>query len=814
MSGGSSELSGPWRGLPAAQATELPVHIQAARLGFTGDDDAPVAKFGQWTPLQVKLDVRAVVPEAAELVIEAPDADGITTVQTVPLPLEQTEPGRTVTTAELGVWAYLRPIGETDVLLQVRTVEGGRPLSDPYRLRVGRLRDLLAYSVLFMGTTPPRFELPKPVGGDQAGSGGLRGGRILTATVRTVEELPGHWFGYESIDLIVVLAGADTEGFVRQLWSAEAAAAVRQRREALHEWVRRGGRLVVAGGSAADALASLPDLQELLPASIRGSRQVDLAVLHWNARASSQFGAFHGALGSKTGRFPVANLVRKSHPAARILIPPPERQRDPSLIPLAAQWPVGLGRVTLIAFDLHRPPFVEFPLRAEFWDWVLREAGANRASAGSEGKAKPADADLSEEEDELAVALRTHADAFEGIPVITFGWVAVLITLYLLLVGPAEYFLLKRLIGRQEWTWVTFPIIVLTVTVLAFTTAASLKGDRLCVNKLDVVDIDAATGRVYGTTWLALFSPRIDRYSLTVQSHPQWAEATDTVIGWWGAPRGPRAGLLPRQYRWLSWSASPLATVENVPIQVWSTKAFVALWSGRWPMGQPLLTTQLEHPPADPQAVIGSFTLQLPIPVLTDCVLFYAGQAYPVPGGIIQRGQPVRVVLDRGSRADQWLQRESRLEDLLLRAPLYRERLGPGRAAVAVAAAAATSPVASQAAAALEPLPLLGILFHEGSLSFTEGVFPRNASLRRLDQSWRLGPEHTSEIILVGRAVLPVGPAEEQLAGPFSPSMLWWHEPPASGLARTPLTGNGRQETWLRIYLPIASPSVAGQPEP
>jgi hypothetical protein len=800
---------------PKASAHEWPVRITAARLGFPGRDDAPLARFGQWTPLDVTLQLQAAVHTTAELVISAPDSDGITTIQKVPLPLETVEAGATVSTMAVGAWTYVRPIGDTDLLIQVRTADGGQMLSEPFRLRLGRLRDTLAYNVLFLGLNPTHFELPKLAGEDAAPAGTLRGGRVLTATVTAVEQLPGHWFGYDTVDLAVLLLGHESRAFVEQLWSSQASPIVQQRREALLEWVRRGGRLVVAGGSLADMVGRLPHLQDILPVTIRGQRPVDLLVLHWNAPLSSQLGVFHGALGSKQGRFPVADCIRKPHSTARVLIPPPERQQDSSLILAAAQWPFGLGRISFVAFDLHGPPFTDFPLRSEFWDWILREAGAARASVGSEGKPKPLDADVSEEEDELAVALRAHTDTFEGIPVISFGWVAVLLGLYLLVIGPLEYWFLKRLIGRQEWTWVTFPIIVLTVTGLALVSASRWKGHELRINKLDVVDVDVATGRIYGTTWLGLFSPRIEPYTLCVTGQPDWVETTtDTVIAWWGAPRSPRAGLLRRQYEWSAWQDQPLGVLRDVPIQVWSTKAFVASWKGQWPAQEPRVRSQLEHPPADSRGVIGTFTVELPVPVLTDCVLFYGGQAYPVPGGVILRGQKIRVVLDGGTRADQWLQRESRLEELLLRAPVYRERLGPVRGVAAVAPPDRSSP-GVEAGANSSTLPLFGLLFHEGALSFAEGVFPRNASLRRLDQSWRLHPEHISEIILVGRALLPVDDAERQLSGPFSPSLLWWRQSPDSATPRTPLTGRGRQETWVRMYLPIASSSsVAGQPSP
>jgi hypothetical protein len=807
-------------GANTVQAAEWPVQIRAARLGFAGDDGQPLARFGRWAPVEVILEVRAPVQTTAKLVMSAPDPDGITTWQHVPLPLAGVEVGRTVSTGQLDVGVYVCPVGETDIVLQVRSGEDERPLSEPFRLRVGRLREALGYSVLFLGVTPQQFELPRPVGaGESTHIAALRGGRIITATVTAAEQLPLHWCGYEAVDLAVLVLGKECQPFLQQWWSESASSGMRQRQAALQEWVRRGGRLVVAGGSAAASVAQWPRLQQMLPATINGVRRRDLVVLHWNARASSQFGAFHSALGSKAGPFPVAELIGKPQAGVRLLIPPPERQQDTSLIPVAWQWPYGLGRVTLIAFDLHGAPFTEFPLRAEFWDWVLQEGGANRASVGSEGRPKPTDADLSEEEDELAVALRTHADAFEEIPVISFGWVAVLIALYLLLIGPLEYLLLKRFIGRQEWTWAVFPVVVVTVAGVCFATAAYLKGEELRINKMDVVDVDTAAGRIYGTTWFSLFSPRIARYTLSVMPHSSWAEADpQTVLSWWGAPRGPRAGLLPRQYRWSGERDQPLSVLADVPIQVWSTKAFVANWAGRWNAAGARVQSQLEHPPADPRAVMGTFTLDLPVPVLTDCVVFYAGSAYQLPGGIVQRGIPVRVVLERGNRADQWLQRAGRLEELLLRAPVYRERLGP---ALARGALKTGSPEGEQRPAApLEPtaaalpLPLLGLLFHEGCLSFSEGVYPRNASLRRWDQSWRLHAGHTHELILVGRMALPVGPAEPQLTGPYSPSVLWWQQSPASGQPRTPLSGRGRQETWVRIYLPIASPSQVGSPQP
>ena len=76
------------------------------------------------------------------------------------------------------------------------------------------------------------------------------------------------------------------------------------------------------------------------------------------------------------------------------------------------------------------------------------------------------------------------------------------------MVGPLDYFFLKKVVKRLELTWITFPTVVLVVSAAAYFTAYWLKGSDLHIRKLDVVDIDLA-GQTVGHTWFTLFSPRI-----------------------------------------------------------------------------------------------------------------------------------------------------------------------------------------------------------------------------------------------------------------------------------------------------------------
>lgn len=790
-------------------ARDFPVRVASARVGLPpanpGDRDesgqpASVTKFGCWAPVLVDLDIREAVNEPAELVIEAADPDEITTTLVVPLNLA----GRSgvISLADLGQLGYVRPAGAGEVTISVRGANGGKALSDPFRLRSVRPRDSLTYVVLSLGAAPVGFELPKLPGAALETTPGIRGGRVVLAAITDVAELPDQWFGYGAADLMIIHTDRGAVGFLDKLFGAASSPAEKRKGEALGEWVRRGGRVVVAMGESAGQADRWPGLTELLPFNVSGAKAHSTLALYWGARESSQTSMFSAALVAKEGEFKIASLTPKGDRAPRVLIPPPERRGEKDEI-IAGQSAYGLGRVTLIGFDLGQPPFSELPQRPEFWDWLLREGGANRASAGSEGKPKPGGSNLTEEEDEVSVALRTHTDTFEGVPVVSFGWIAFLIVLYILLIGPIEYFFLKRVLGRLELTWITFPIIVLTVSLAAYFTAYSLKGRELKINKLDVVDVDPASGRVYGTTMFTIFSPRIDSYTLGVTPGEGWSSSSEThgtTVSWVGSPRGGRASLLRRNYRYHSDPDSLADGLEKVPVQVWSTKSFAAQWSApiepdRFnPDSKDALNRPLEHPkdPTLASGVTGTFVYRLPIPVLSDCVVFYAGKAYPLPGGTIRSFETVRLVFDNGIPVTDFLKKEAKLDELLRRGPGALERPGAAKAAGPQANPTATS----------ETLPLLGMLFHEASLTFGEGVIPRNASLRRLDQSWRLSPENRSEVILVGRATPPLGPAESTLCGADSPSRLWLRSLPGSG-ERAAIPGTGRQETWVRIYLPV-----------
>jgi hypothetical protein len=238
--------------------------------------------------------------------------------------------------------------------------------------------------------------------------------------------------------------------------------------------------------------------------------------------------------------------------------------------------------------------------------------------------------------------------------------------------------------------------------------------------------------------------------------------------------------LLRRRYEVRTGPGEVAESLVGVPIPVWSSRAFAGNWSAPLDATAPVAESRLEHPPGDPSKAVGTFVTRMPLPELTDAVAFYAGQAFPL--GTLVPDQEVRLVLDRGQPATQYLQERATLPEILARVP------GADRGAKAP-----PPPAPGQA------LPLWGVLFHEAALRNDEGVIPRNASLRRLDQSWRLSAENRHEVLVVARVPALAGPSADLTGGPWSAARLWLKP----GAARPAVPGVGRTETYVRLYLPV-----------
>jgi hypothetical protein len=367
-------------------------------------------------------------------------------------------------------------------------------------------------------------------------------------------------------------------------------------------------------------------------------------------------------------------------------------------------------------------------------------------------------------------------EEFEGVPIISFWWVALFILLYILVVGPLDYFLLKKVVKRLELTWVTFPIVVISVSAAAYFTAYSLKGHDQKVNKLDLVDIDLQTSTVQGNTWFSVFSPRIQNYSVSVEPADRWGLRKDSppvpLVSWMGSANKGRQSLFRRSYDY-----EPLAAgMDHVPIQVWSTKGFQATWQAPIDPANPPLKATLGSKEAN--EVHGEITNNLPV-TLQDVYLIHGKNVYAL--GTLTSRNTVRVakIQKDVQEVNAWL-RSNQYTGNTPQVNSNQNNYNNTRYA--------------------DPEParsfMRSLMFHEAVQKAGPGSF-YNGGLREYDQSWRLRPDGNppgEEAILVGKVAVEHGPAKDVAAKPTCVSRL------KLGSA---LEGTMRQETYVRAFLKV-----------
>ena len=156
---------------------------------------------------------------------------------------------------------------------------------------------------------------------------------------------------------------------------------------------------------------------------------------------------------------------------------------------------------------------------------------------------------------------------------------------------------------------------------------------QLRVNQVDLVDFDAESELVRGTSWANVFSPEHRR--LRSVARPQRSERRlragasrrhavflDGLARQWLRRHEPSAGATCRCSPSRTISRRGSTRSERVPIAIWSTKAFVGRW---WRHASQPIEAEL----SDDGQLAGTLTSRLDAP-LDDCVLIYDRWAYPL----------------------------------------------------------------------------------------------------------------------------------------------------------------------------------------
>jgi hypothetical protein len=839
--------------LAGAATAQQPAKVQitGVRFGFPGRQ-GNVVKAGAWAPVYVDLaaNKERVFPVDGEVRVLSHDSDDMENVYSVHLP--QMEIGDAPT-----VLAYARtPNLSGEIAVSVHLTADNRVVLPPPN--ASSANGVAAFNVVGPGAylyviagvpgsrvpglqaalnPPPKAPAPgQPdpnadpnAGGDPADP---THGRSF-GSLGGVNELPTVWFGYSAVDLLILHTADDK--FVKDLLNDQTG-----RKEALAEWVRRGGRLVISVGSNQQLVQELLGKLQILPVSLGGTlqRAEMTGVKEW---VGGNVGPFQGSpvKDDKTRRNPVEYTRVDVEPRRGVEVLAREKDETDRTKdrPVIVQAAAGRGRVVLVAFDLETGPFTDWAGQKAFWQklqlLMVPQDNGQAANANVNQRGGGYGAGWGGDRLEVGTHLDERLESFDEVPVISFGWVALFIFIYILVVGPLDYFFLKKVVKRLELTWVTFPAVVLVVSAVAYFSAYYIKGNDLRVNKIDVVDVVAEPGEkegqpaestwAAGTTWFTLFSPRIQNYNVAIEpAYGKWAPEPvkgasplgSSTITWLGKPEPFYGGMTrtgsPSLFRRAYEYEEKADALKGVPIQVWSTKSFTASWQTR--LGEKsLFSAELSHPEGKEDRLSGTITNRLPV-ALDDTVLCYRGQVYyfeprKLPPGPTRIDDLVRPDRAQNRLADWYGDARSEALSAQNSANSYDPRFGGG------GSRRYPGQGPQQYGALLKHL-----LFNDLDPTVEGQPHLRNSLMRDLDQSWRLKDPRSEEVIVIGRVGTEKAgqklTAEETSQDAVSPSRLWLGTLPSSGKPREPLAGVLFQETYVRVFLPVEPIAKAGkQPE-
>jgi hypothetical protein len=429
------------------------------------------ARAGAWTPLFIKVSD----PKARNAVLElhSPHDSSMAMKIFQPIAIGPSEQTYVIYAPLINSWG-------DPVSLQIRETPGGKILFD--HALFDQINDEYSggHQMLFRGN-PGAFI---GVSGRKKAMGQLDNGSN-GAEVAFLKQgyLPDVAKGLDALDALFL-----NEPDFTTLGSAQ--------QNAIADWVRAGGNLIVFPSE--DPIPPESALLKLLPCDIG-----DIITITASPKDLQQ-----AALARRFAKF-----------KARALTP----HRDALSIPLlgssgaiAVRAKRGLGFITVVSFDTSDLMFENADAPRRFWRPIL-EVGGFALSNTSNGNTQQI------QEPQRAAATGEIIDMLGNVPGVgSFGfkYVAMVLLGMMVIVGPIDWFVLKKM-GRQQWTWVTTLGWISLITTGAIFIGSIFRSGDLHFRSMRV--IDQADGAVVARTdVVGIYSPKTDDYLLDVPPGGWW----------------------------------------------------------------------------------------------------------------------------------------------------------------------------------------------------------------------------------------------------------------------------------------------------
>ena len=252
-------------------------------------------------------------------------------------------------------------------------------------------------------------------------------------------------------------------------------------RTALDDYVRGGGALLIGtGASWHKTVAGLPS--DIVPMQIGSSELIDVS--------HAMPGV--GALDLATGEVSAGGAAWLAQGAQ----------------PLIVEQRVGDGSISLATFDWNQDPIASWSGTPDLLRQVLVRSAIGVAASANNGNVGAV----------VPVASRGAGVSqvlgiLPALDLPTWWLIGGLIALYVLVVGPLNYLVL-RAINRRALAWLTVPAIVLVASGAAYGSSVATKGRSVEATEVAVLHVTAGSERAYAETYTGILTPTRGDYQV------------------------------------------------------------------------------------------------------------------------------------------------------------------------------------------------------------------------------------------------------------------------------------------------------------
>ncbi|MBU0638231.1 MAG: hypothetical protein KKB50_05140 [Planctomycetes bacterium] len=461
-------------------ARAQPVQGDVRSVGFRASEAVKfAARAGQWMPILVELTVPGSEHLQVDLRCECVDLDGDRVAFT------QGPVGLTAGAGLQRIWCYAVTLGYDPLKVDVISADGVLITSLP----VPAFDILGNDDMLILDISGERSiaALRRLRSGDDADDGFGFGSREYYRPVRVAtmppHELPDRWWGLEAVDVVVWDRPDPQKLSAHQL-------------EALVQWVRNGGQLVVGIGLSWGRIQDSPELAEIIPLRGEGTT-ITVATLPKFIERLAPAGEFEAPVAVTT--------ARAAEGAQRTFWD----ERPGGRLSLITMQMVGSGRVIATAASL--ADLTSVPVRREFWSELF---DLNRHTE-----------EFLKAEADLRFALsRGRKGLFAGVakPVEFSGRAGLLvlagmlfISIYIGLATAASWWWLKRR-RLTQLSWTVFAAFALLASVLSVGIVGMSRGVFGKVHSTSLVDLEAGSSEARALCLFGYNSPRRQRIDLSL----------------------------------------------------------------------------------------------------------------------------------------------------------------------------------------------------------------------------------------------------------------------------------------------------------